>query len=430
VIVLSNTDHPLVGVQVHFGGGSSQDPIGKEGLAYLTGQLLMRGTVHRTHAELAEAIDRLGAVLQVSVSREHIAVEGEVLTRHLTPFLDVLLETLSEPAFPEEQLEQLKRQTAAYLDERRDNDETLVRDVFLQWVHQPDPIARPTVGTQTSIACIDREDVLACARRTLTTKNHRIYAAGDITESMMQERVAGPLADLTDGGALSPPSVHPAHPSGVRVVLVDKPERTQSQIMIGHPVIEAAHADHLALSVGNMIFGGTFTARLSHEIREKRGWSYGAYSQLLSFRHSGTFAYRYYPALADTSDALALGLDLLQTLVSDGVTDEEVSFAKRTMVNRFAFRVETPWSRLDEAIRAQGFGLPPDHLDTMVARIQALDADTVNRVLRKYLFPSDLRVVVVCTADGLEKNVAQLAAVDGVYVHPYKADWPADGALG
>ncbi len=429
MIVVSNADHPLVGMQVHFGGGSVTDPLGQEGLTYLTGQLLLRGCGSLNQAQLSEAVEHLGASLGVSVGREHFVIEGEVLSRNLEHYATLLEEVILQPRFPQDQLDLLKRQSYAALEERRDSDEGLAREFFFQIAHLPDRISRPTMGTRESLERIDREDIIECAQRIMTSQNHFLCAVGDTTESFVEARLATPLRGLSSGERLLPRRAQIQEPEGTRVVLIDKPERTQSQIVLGHPAIPAAHDEHLALSVANLVFGGTFTARLSHEIREKRGWSYGAYSQLTSLRHHGVFSFRYYPAFADTVPALELGLRLLSDLVSEGVSGDEVRFAKSFLTNQYAFRVETPWCRLDEVIRAHYLGLPEDHLDTYVDRVNALSVDAINHAIRAHLTPRNLLVVVVCTADMLAGPIRALAAVDSVEVHPYEDDWPQGNIL-
>ena len=374
-------------------------------------------------------MDYLGATLGVSVGREYFVIEGEVLSRNVEEYVALLEEVILQPRFSQDQLDLLKRQSYAALEERRDNDEALAREFFFQIAHLPDRISRPTMGTRESLERIDREDVVQCAQRIISSQNHFVCAVGDVTESFVEERLATPLRGLSGGERLVPRRIALEEPERVRVVLIDKPKRTQSQIVLGHPAIPAAHDDHLALSVGNLLFGGTFTARLSHEIREKRGWSYGAYSNLASLRHQGMFSYRYYPSVTDTVPALELGLRLLSDLVSEGVSEDEVQFAKSFLTNQYAFRVETAWSRLDEVIRAHYLGLPDDHLETYVDRVNALSVDAINQALRTHLSPNKLLVVMVCTADMLADSIRALPAVDSVEIHPYANDWPQGDTL-
>ncbi len=420
--LVPNHDYPYVTFELYFDGGSITDPVGKEGLAYLTGQMILKGTPSHDQEQFAEAVETLGATFDVSLGREHLMIDGDVLAANVEDYLALVGQALSAPTFPQAELDRLRRQTIAELEERRDNDEDLAGHIFYQALLQPDSSARPVKGTETSLARITRDDLVAAYTQMFTLANMRIGVAGDVG----RERLTALLhrhVELPAGTPPTPPDSLAADPGAVDVVLVDKPERTQTQIYAGHRALRASHPDYLALSVASTVYGGTFTARLSHEIREKRGWSYGAYSYLPGRRTNGSFVFRFYPATRDAVPALELALKMQRELIEDGVTEREVDFAKAYLVNHFPFRLQTPRQRMQEAVRVSLLGLPADSLDTYVSRVTALTADQVNAAIRKHLKHDDLLVVIVCTAGNLIDDVKALAGVGNVAVHPFDKDW-------
>lgn len=423
MIVVENHDYPWAVLGLYFPGGSLGDPPGREGLAYLTGQLLLRGAGARDRARFAMDTEVLGGTIDVSVGREHLMVECESLSRKLPALIELLGDALCRPTLDPSELDKLRRETIAELIERRDSDEELCSDVFEQVLLQPDPAARPVKGTAASLERVTIDDVKRCYRRCLTGAGLVVGAAGDVTRDSLQRLLAGSL-DLPPGEAEAPPVIAPRDPGCVELILVDKPERTQSQISIGHAAIAAGHPDTIALRVANTIFGGTFTSRLSYEIREKRGWSYGAYSQISGRRSDGSFAYRFYPALEDTAPALELGLDLYARFVENGVSDDEIEFARSYLVNNFPFRLQTPHKRLDEALRVRLLDLSPDDTETWCDRIRAVTRAQVEEAIRRHLTHDDLSIVTVCTAGSLRRDLEAIGAVDRVAVHPWDRDWP------
>lgn len=403
--------------------GALHDPAGAEGTAYLASQMLVRGTKRRTREQFDEALDAMGAELDVSVGRESVVLEGEVLSRNLDRFVALLGEALREPAMDPDELGLLVRLTQAELEQVRDSDADLCGDLFARHMWGPHPFGRPVKGTESTVGAIRQGDVAAFSRRHVAAPNVLIAAAGDVTRPHLDALLHEHLGSLDGPVPAEPPLGGLGHGAGVRVLLVDKPERSQTQVRWGHPCIAAGDPDYFPLMVGNTIFGGTFTSRLMQEIREKRGWSYGAYSRLFTDRRTGGVVMSYYPAAEDTVPALALGQQLFGDLVEHGVTDDELAFTKSFLVNGFPFQVETPARRMWQLAQIELLGRPADFLDTWVERVSSLTRDEVNRALRTHLHPDHLALAVVCTAEPLRDAIAALPGVRSVRTVPYDAEW-------
>lgn len=403
--------------------GALYDPVGAEGTTYLAAQMLLRGTRRRSRAELDEALDQLGAELDVSVGRESVVIEGEVLSRNLEPFVELVGEALRVPSFDPEELGLIQRLSIAELEQIRDADPELCAELFdrhMWWRH---PYGRPVKGTLETLPRIGREDVVAHHERHLAEPNLLVAAAGDVDEEQLTSLLSAHLSGL--GGSRTVHAELPPEPQGrgIRVLLVDKPDRTQTQIRWGHPCIRANHPDTIPLMVGNTIFGGTFTARLMQEIREKRGWSYGAYSRVYGDRRTGSFVFSYYPSVEDTLPALAFGQEMFGQFVDEGVTEKELEATKSYLVNAFAFLVETPARRMWQAVQTELLERPHDFIDTYTARVAAVTREDVNRAVRAHLRPDDLSLTMVCTAEQVQEGVAALPGVREVRVVPYDVEW-------
>ncbi|MFO0751352.1 MAG: pitrilysin family protein [Myxococcota bacterium] len=419
-ILVTDRARPFATLGVAIPRGALYDPPGKAGLAYLTGQMLMRGTVGLNRAEIAETIETLGSNLDVSVGRDHTTFWGDGLTRNQAKFSEVIAKILHRPTFPEAELEKLKRETLAELASLRDDDASLGQRFFVRALFHGHAYGRPVKGTEQTLAGISAADCAAFHREVLTREGVVLGAAGDIDQVEMDRLERELCTPLPPRGSAEPVVAAAPEHTGYRVVLIDKPERTQTQVFIGHMAPHALASDYTALSIGQTTFGGTFTARLSHEVREKRGWSYGAYSYLAGDQRLGTFSVRFYPSEKDTVPALQLVDEMLHAFVADGPTQAEIEAAQSYLQNGHVFSVDTAARRLSELASAELLGHPSDWVDTTVERLRATSPDAIQRAVKTHMKPDDVTVAVVCTAKHLAPLIEQWGRAASIDVVDWK----------
>jgi zinc protease len=384
--------------------------------------MLLKGAGGRDREEIEETVDSLGANLDAAAGHTSIVVDGDTLTRNLPQLAGLLSDVVLRPTFVADELERLKRETISDIEGLRDDDEGLASRFFRSQVYAGHAYGRPASGTVESVKGISIDDVQAFYRRHFVGANLVISAAGDLTSEAFQELLEDRFSDLPRGEATGP-KVGPAPRSkGRRVQLVDKPQRTQAQILIGHDGIAATNPDRPALTVLNTAFGGTFTARLMQEIRVEQGWSYGAYSRLGADRDAGSLHMWIFPEIDNARAATERTIELFAAVAKEGLTDAEVAFAKDYLVGGLAFIHETPNRLLDELVRMEVLGLPRDHLDTWVGQIRAVTPDDVRRVAKERLRPDDLVITVLATAKDLKADLARMPGVTEVTVTPYDSE--------
>jgi zinc protease len=327
---------------------------------------------------------------------------------------------LTHPRFDPEELLKLQRQTRAEIAQVVDRDASVGQRFFVRKLFGDHPYGRPLKGTEASVDNVTIDDVREFFATRYTRSGVLIAAAGDITKERLGsyvERCLGGLAETT----ITPTIVMPPTPrKGIRLTLVDKPDRSQTQVFMGHTTLDANHADYFPLMVGQTVFGGTFTARLSHEIREKRGWSYGAYTYLSTDRHLGTLLTRFYPGVQDTVAAIKVADTMFCDLVRDGITADELGATKSYLKNGHVFSVDTPERKLSELVGARLVGRPDDFVDTYVDHIEAVTLDQVNAAMARHLTPNDMEWVVLGTASDLTESLAALSRVDVMETHDYR----------
>jgi zinc protease len=228
------------------------------------------------------------------------------------------------------------------------------------------------------------------------------------------------LAGLPEGERVPDPVPPPVARPGRHLVFVDKPERSQTQMVIGGLGTDAHDPDHFALFVANTAFGGTFTSRLMQEVRAKRGWSYGASSRVAFDRQRDSFTMWTAPAAGDAPACLALQLELFHAFREEGVTDAELEFVKRYLVRSHAFDIDTARKRVHQRLEAELYGLPPGYRERFVDHVQGVDRAAANAAVRARLSEDDVVVGVVGTHAQIGEVVAKaIPGLGSVTVVPF-----------
>lgn len=411
---------PVLHVSIAFATGSISDPDGKEGTTRLLLRLLCRTAGGRSANECFELLDRMGATLGPEVSRSVAGLHGSVIARSRDEFLDFLRSALGEPQFTEEEVARLKREAIAELVEATDDDSSLARRFFARRFFQGHAYGRPGSGTQKSLERITLAD-LEAHYQTLRAQGPVIVSfAGDANPARLMPWAEELKSGLERPGA--PPLPEPADPlgPGERVLLfVDKPQRTQTQILIGCLGTHPADPDHAALQLAHVIFGGTFTARLSQEIRAKRGWSYGAYSSLPIDRRRQVFSLWTFPKASDAAPCIRLELELTEQLIARGVRASELVAAKRYLRNSDVFHRDTANKRAGLVLDELTYGLPKDYHEELRQRLQKVTREEVAAAASERLSTKRSLITVVGTHAEVGSEVAQAAQADVVEVVPF-----------
>jgi zinc protease len=411
VIVEPSPDTPLVWFEIAIRGGAALDPPGIEGLHRHAALLARRGAGGRDRAALDDTLDGLGAALDISVSRDAVSLSGLALSRHLDAVIGLAADVLAEPAFSADEHARLLRETPQVLDEIRDDDSALATRWF-DWLCCPGhAYGRTSLGTEASLALIEREAAVACWRREVVADNLVIGLAGDVDEAAAARIVTRLTERLPRSSSLDVSLDAPAAPlPGRRVILVDKPDRTQAQLRIGHLAARYGGPDTAELAVAEAVFGGMFSSRLMQEIRVKRGWSYGAGCALRRSRLPHWFEIWMAAAIDVAGPAVALTLELFADYAARGPTDDEVDFARRYLVGAMPFHVATARQRMQLAVRDAVFDLPAGFTARLPEALAALAASDVRAACQRQLRPDEIVTVAVTTAEQAGAALAQAGA--------------------
>ncbi len=414
---------PLVSIVVAIRSGAIADPEGKDGVCRFAARMLRRGADGMSAQEIEATIDRLGAELALDVGPSTMSLHGQVIRRNVEPFIDLITRLLKAPAFDAQEIARLRRETAAELVESRDSDRALANLAFRRALFTGHPYSRSAAGRLSTVNGIERDDVVAAYKKHFVRADMVIGFAGAISEDEAKRFGSKLALSLPEGPKvpMSPPD--PVKKEGRHLVFVDKPERTQTQTLIGSLGTWPHDEDHFPLVTATAVLGGTFTSRMMREIRSKRGWSYGTSARLSIERKRHAFTMSAAPASGDCAPCVELELELLRDFVDKGIQQKELGFIKNYLVRSYAFEVDTAPKRLGQAIETELLELPADYHSRYIDHIREVTLERANAAANTRLTSKDVVIIVVGTAsDTLEGVKAKIPDLASTTVVPFDAD--------
>jgi zinc protease len=380
--------------------GAALDPAGLEGMTRHVAELARRGAGKLERAALDDAVDQVGAALEVEVDRDWLALTGTCLERHLDRTVGLAASILADPILSQREHEVLLRETRHELDDVRDDDSSLADRHFHRACAPGHPYARTVLGTEQSLARIERGP-LPDYHRSLWAADHLVVGVSGPMTPARAEGVAAEFGAAVAGRApAAPPALAiPPFPPGQRLILVDKPKRTQCQILFGHLAPTYGPGDYVAMMPVETAFGGLFSSRLMQEIRVARGWSYGAGCRMAKARAPHWFRVWMAPSADVAPDALVLALSLYEELAEGGLRDDEFQLAVHHLTGALPFARATARQRMRMALRHDLFGLPVEFPAQLPELLAGLTLDDAHRAAARWLRPHDLCIVMVASAD-------------------------------
>jgi len=398
-------------LQVGVGAGHRFTPARLAGRAAMIGDVLSEGTQALDGTALVDELDGLGAELDVRVDDDEVIVEMVVLARHLERGAALLSELLLEPRFDAEDFERARRQRLASILARRADAGVLAAEAWRAALFGAEhPLGAPPSGTEASLSAMTVDALREAWGDALRAGNLRLAAIGPFDA----ERTAASLPRL----AALPPGAHAAgevqvppegeRAPGHRVTIVDRPGSPQTQIRVGHRAVPAGHPDFFALSAMNHPFGGSISSRLSRNLREERGWTYGVRSGFQGGKLHGWFQIASAVESGVAGDAVLEVVAELERLVDGGLRDDEVEFTRAALGRTLLRQYESAGAKAAYAANVGKFMWPPDYPARRLAWIQAMDANALHALARQHLNPASLDVVCVGDRAALERAFSTL----------------------
>lgn len=412
VLVSEYHELPIVRFHMLLPGGGAYDPAGKEGVAELTAALLDQGTTRRTAEELAREVEFLGGDLGADAGTDFSTVAGEFLSKDLDAGLDLFSDIVLHPAFRPDELRRAQGLALTGIIAGRESPAAIAEVCYARYVYGRHPYGHLSQGTEASLKRLQRSDVLSFYARHYVPERAILVVIGDATTADLLAKVERTFGGWRRGTDTLTPPPAPTRVTGRHILLVDKPDATQTHIRIGSSAIARTDPAYVAAGVTSSILGGGFGSRLIDELRVKRSLTYGAWSGFAARQVPGDFRVGTFTKVETTGEALQVALDVLEKFATSGATAEELARSQSLLTGQFPKQLETPGAVAGKLAELAGFGLPRSDLEAYPARVTATSLADVQQLAGRYVTTTDAAIVIVGPADTIAPQIAKFGTVE------------------
>jgi len=412
VYVMPTHRLPLVAFRLVARAGSVDDPAGKEGLALLTAALLTQGAGRRDAQQIAEDIAFVGGTLGAYAANEQLVVTCKVLTKDFDTGLELFRDVIVSPAFAAAEFGRKQDETLGDLAAMKDQPAQVANSELAAFLLGGSPLGHPTQGWTRSVSAITREDVAGFHRRFIVPDRAMLAVVGDVDPRRVVAALERAFAGWKPSGQKSGGAyTAPARDGRREVLVVSKPEVTQTQFRLACIGVPRNDPDYYAILLANTALGGGFTSRLVNEIRVNLGLTYTIRSRFTTFRHAGVFAISSFTKNATLRKAIDATLGEVRKLVDQGPTEAELAKVKRFLTGQFPLGLQAPDDLAAQVLDAAFYGLEPDYVERFAERINAVTMADAKRVLKKHFCVDDLKILVVSNPETARQALEGLGPI-------------------
>ncbi|MEO8578769.1 MAG: pitrilysin family protein [Gemmatimonadales bacterium] len=417
LVTATVTKLPVVTVLVVVDAGSTNDPPGKEGIAALTAGTILEGTERLDGAELTERFELLGTSIESGADWDSSFVKITTLSDRMEEATQLLGEVISNPVFPEREVERLKAERLAEILQLETEPRGLADEKFSEFLYQQDSrYSKPDEGSMESVSALSRKDVQEFFGTRYRAGATSVIVVGDISTENARALINRAFQNWLPGAAPDQPLVAKARSTRKSVHVVDKPDAPQSELRVGHVGLPRKHPDFFPALVMNAVLGGLFGSRINLNLREEHGYTYGASSFYDWRRGPGPFVVSTAVQSEVTAPALREIFSEIERIRVEKISEEELSLARDYLDGVFPIRYETTGAIASALATLVIYDLPEDYYDSYRKNIRGVSVDTVLGAAKSHLHPDELQTVVVGDARVIRDSVADLKVGD-VHVH-------------
>ena len=405
VLLVERHSLPMISMRAIVDAGSLRESAEQNGLAALTGGLLEEGTGTMSGAQIARRMEELGAQFGTGASYSLAFADLAALKPVFPEALRLLGQTLMEPGFPQSEFDRVKAEMIAGYEQRMATVGGLSQDAFYRAAFEESaPMARPPQGTRATLEKLTRDDVVRWHHTMYAPSVTTILIVGDLTAAEARRHVEQAFGAWKGSRTeMSEPANPPRAARGTRIVLVDRPGSVQSGLVVGRAGLLASDPEYLPLVAFNQVLGGAVSARLNNVLREKHGWTYGAFSGLDLRRAGGAFTISSSVRTDATDSAVVAAIAEYRRAITEPVPEQELQGAVTNIVASFPTAVQPVQAlqaRLQNLIL---WGLPLDYYASYRERLSALKPADVQAAAQRKLSTDDVVVVIAGDLSKIEQ---------------------------
>jgi zinc protease len=391
-----NAETPTAAIRLRIEAGQRDEPLDKLGLAAMTAAMLNESTALSTNEEISNRLQKLGSSVRFGAGDHDTSLGIRALTENLDETLEIAAEMLLQPKFDPEDFARVKSQMLQYIAHSKKEAAITADTVYHELLYGKDnSFAYPDIGTDATVRALTLDDVKSFYATHYSPKIASIVAVSDLPKAELAARLA--VFGDWKGGDVATPAIRPFPDLGeARIYLVDKPGAAQSEIRIGKRALPYdATGEFYRAGLMNFVLGGTFNSRINMNLREDKGYSYGARSGFAGNEDYGAYTASAGVRTDATADSIVQFENEIRQYAEDGIREEELAYTRRALGQRDARQFETPTQKLGFLSLILDHGLDDDFVDRQNAILGAIGKNEIDELAGKYLDTDDMVIVVV-----------------------------------
>lgn len=411
VYLLQDRELPIVSISAMIRTGSVYDPVGKSGLAAITGGMLRSGGAGaRTPDQLDDQLEFMASSVESVFGSDSGSVGMTTLSRNLEQTLEIFRDVLFAPRFDEKRLTVARQRALEALRRQNDDPKEVGDRELMKAIYDGHPLG--VVPTEATVSSLTRQDMIDFHRRFVRPDNMILAVSGDFDRKQIVDRLNRLIGSVRPSTPLLLPAIPQVTSSFKPEVLFVPKQVNQSVIRLGHLGIDKNDPDLYAIRVLDFILGGSFTSRLMVEIRTNQGLAYNVGSRFdVGRRFTGSFSAETETRAETTAKAISLMTSIIEGVRKEAVTEQELKLAKESIINSFLFGFTTPASIVTQQARLEFYGYQPDYLDRYRERIAAVTREEILQAARRHLRPNAFKLLVVGDEKIFDRPLSEFGTV-------------------
>lgn len=409
VWVVRQNELPIVSMNLVLKSGGTFDPADKSGVSSMTANLLNQGTKTRSAIDIANGLQSIGASVNAGASWDSTNVSMQTLTKNLDQALDIYSDVIVNPSFPNAELETVRRRALVGFLQRKSNPTAVSDLVYNKVLYGDQPYSRQLSGDEKTVKAMTRDDLVNFYTANYHPNNATLIVVGDVDSKILMPKLEKAFANWKGGDVTAMNMANEEMTGKPGIYIVDKPGAAQSSVAIGQVGVDRSNPDYFPLQVMNSILGGGGSARLFMNLREDKGYTYGAYSRFVYRRGAGPFSASAEIQTGSTKEAVVEFVKELNGIRGAiPVTASELETNKQSLIRRFPSGFETVGQVSAQLSNLVTYDLPDSYFNDYISKVNAVTIADVNRVANKYLTPDKMAIVIVGDRKTIEPGLKQL----------------------
>ncbi len=397
---------PLFDAAVLYKAGGDSDTLELAGVTSLMVGMLKKGTINRTVHQIDFELESLGLDLHIQTQSNHIFIQLDGLNECFHKGMEILSDVLKHPSFPEEEFDKLKEKKIFLIKRRLDDPTFLAFKAHMQELFNLKEFGFPVAGTIESLKRIQLQHIKERYEALIQSIPPNIFFVGALEEDEVRRTESFlKFETLSNDVSLEFSAPH-KHENHFKIIVVHKPDSSQVQIRAGVHVIPHHHNDFHKLLLGASVLGGNFSSRLMQEIRVKRGFSYGAYSNVQALdHHHSVFTFQTYTRPENLQDVLDIFFNELQRLKTERIPDDELTMTKNYISGQYPLSFEQVQDLTSKLLKIELFHFTVDEIENFPLKLLDIQPEQIRDAFIKHIPDDAFTIVLVGNRDDILKHL-------------------------